>query len=81
MNCRELVEFLMQYMEEELPPSERTSFEDHVQSCPPCLLYLETYRVTIRAGRAAYCGESNRLPGDVPEDLIRAILNARRELS
>ena len=72
MNCRECTEFILRYLEGELPAEEAASFEVHMDRCPPCLRYLAQYKLTVRAGKTA-CGET----AEVPEELIRAILNSR----
>ena len=78
MNCREFIEFLMEYLSERLSPAERAVFEEHIACCPSCVAYLKMYEDTIKLGKAACgCGEEAPPPGDVPEDLIRAILAAR----
>jgi len=77
MTCRDFVEFLMRYVEGELPDDARETFEDHTRLCPPCLSYLDTYRETIHLGKGACCPEDDALPADVPEKLIQAILAAR----
>lgn len=77
MTCREFVEFLMAYLDEELPGGQRRVFEGHLQDCPPCKTYLETYRETVELGRRVCDGEVAP-PEDVPESLVRAILAARR---
>ncbi len=77
MNCQECVEFLMAYLEGTLPPEELRVFEEHMRRCPPCVDYLETYRRTVELGKAACRCESEEIPAEVPEGLIRAILAAR----
>jgi anti-sigma factor RsiW len=77
MTCRELIEFLMAYLDGELPPEERARFDEHLAECPACVDYLRTYQQTIRLEKAA-CAEEPDCK-DVPEELIRAILAARRE--
>lgn len=78
MNCRELAEFLMDYVSNELPAEARDPFEVHLSRCPNCLEYVRQYRVTIVAERRAFnCDED--LP-EVPEELIQAILLARKGL-
>ncbi len=77
MNCRECFEFILRYLDGELPPDEQSSFELHMSRCPPCRRYLAQYQVTVDAGKAA-CAETNAVPGDVPEELIRAILESRK---
>ncbi len=76
MNCREFVDFLMAYLDGELSDAERSAFEQHMQACPPCVTYLETYGETVRLG--GLCGEpEGPVPDEVPEQLVAAILAAR----
>ena len=48
MTCRECVEFLMEYLGDELDPAVRSTFELHLDRCPNCVRYLETYAATTR---------------------------------
>lgn len=77
MNCREFVEFLMDYMEGELSPEQRVTFLTHMDQCPPCITYLETYRETVRLEKCICDDPEGPVPDDVPEDLVAAILAAR----
>jgi anti-sigma factor RsiW len=77
MKCREFVEFLMEYLDGALAEPERRVFEGHVELCPACVNYLETYRETIRLG-SSVCASEDDVPPDVPEELVQAILSARR---
>ena len=77
MTCQELCEFLMQYLDGELPEPERASFAEHVDICPPCLAYLQTYRKTIELGQSICTEPEGDVPDDVPEELVQAILAAR----
>ena len=47
MNCREFYEFILAYMEGDLPEEQRSHFEEHISLCPPCVQYLEQYRQTV----------------------------------
>jgi anti-sigma factor RsiW len=76
MTCREFVDFLMAYLDRELQEGQRGVFEGHMDDCPACRDYLDTYEETIRAGQLA-CGADDPPPEDVPERLIAAILAAR----
>ena len=73
MTCREVAEFLMQYVDGELPAAERAAFDRHVAVCPDCQRYLASYRTTIEAERAAFANDET----EAPEDLVQAILKAR----
>ena len=77
MTCRELVDFLMQYLDAELPEGPLSVFERHLGECPPCQAYLDTYRETIRVSRLACESDQSPVPEDVPDQLVAAILAAR----
>jgi anti-sigma factor RsiW len=75
MTCRELNDFLLDYLEGALPESVRAAFEEHLGLCEECVVYLEEYREVVRLGRA--CGEEHDAAEEAPEELVRAILAAR----
>jgi len=78
MKCRELADFLMDYVSGELPEENRAHFELHLDRCRNCREYLVQYEGCVKAGRIA-CGEtSDELPANVPEDLVKAVLAARK---
>lgn len=78
MTCRELADFLMDYLNEELPVDVRLAFEEHLSLCPNCVAYMATYRTTIELGRRAFADDAAEVAADVPADLVRAILSARK---
>lgn len=78
MTCRECLDFILGYLEGDLPADERETFERHLAHCPPCECYLRQYKATVSATKAAFSEPSEHLPGDVPEELIAAILHSRR---
>jgi predicted anti-sigma-YlaC factor YlaD len=49
--CQELAEFLSDYLEGVLTPSECASFDRHLAGCRDCTLYVEQMRLTIAASR------------------------------
>ncbi len=77
MTCRESADFIVDYLTGDLAPEETTAFERHVSRCPNCPEYLAQYKATIEAGRAAFRDPDAAVPGDVPEDMVRAILAAK----
>jgi anti-sigma factor RsiW len=82
MNCREFTEFLHEFLFGNLPAAERAEFEKHLAECPWCVAYLDSYRKTIQLGQAAFTTtEDAPPPGDAPEELIQAILQARARSS
>lgn len=78
LTCRELVEFLADYLDGRLPPPRLEAFNRHLAACPSCVAYARSYEVAARLGREAFGRSDEPLPPEVPEDLVRAILAARR---
>lgn len=78
LTCRDLADFLMEFQDGTLPLRQRLVFRMHLLLCPPCRRYVKQYRRAIDLGRDALCGDDEALPDDVPEELVRAILSARR---
>jgi anti-sigma factor RsiW len=78
VTCRDFVEFLMDYLSGNLPDVQRDEFDRHMADCVACVAYLKTYQETIALGKAAFAKPDDDLPDDVPEDLTKAILAARR---
>jgi len=78
LTCREFVEFLGDYLSGELSPDQVMAFDAHLARCPSCVNYANTYRETTRLAKAALRCDEEPVPADVPEELVRAILAARR---
>jgi len=51
MTCRQLVELLIDFVSDELPAEHRELIEQHLRICPPCVVYMETYKMTIHLSR------------------------------
>ena len=77
MTCRELTDFLIDYVEGELTLEERTRFDDHLRVCSDCVTYLRGYEQTIRLGKAVCKEDHDAVDDAVPEELVQAILAAR----
>lgn len=77
MNCQELVDFLMDYLDGTLPPEQAASFKEHLGCCPPCVIYVQSYEWCIRIEKQCMCEEETF--ADVPEGLVKAILAARKQ--
>ena len=78
MTCRELADFLDEYLANRLSGDVRTQFEHHLRVCPNCRRYLTSYEAGVQLGKHAFDDEKAPLPADVPEELVEAILAARR---
>jgi anti-sigma factor RsiW len=81
VNCREFTEFLHEYLFGNLSTEERDEFEKHLAECPWCTAYLDSYRKTMQLEQTAFSAPPDAPPpSDAPEELIQAILKARRSV-
>jgi len=78
ITCRELTEFLDDYLAGELDSQRTEIVRKHLAVCPDCVNYLESYRRTIALGRSAMIDSGAPAPTDVPAGLIKAIRAARQ---
>ena len=78
ITCKEFEEFVLSYLNGELQVKQQSMFEWHIRICRECREYLAAYQRSIELGRAVLHAPDQSLPGDVPEDLIKAILKARK---
>lgn len=76
ITCRELLDFLYDYVEGTLPAPTLFEFERHLAVCPSCVNYLASYRHTRTIGRLAHRPDEDG--ADLPEALVQSILAARR---
>ena len=80
MTCRELIGFLDDYISDSQSASIREEFERHLGVCRACREYLGMYRDTVSLTRMMRSDPDGPVPADVPEDLVRAVLTARRSM-
>ena len=79
MTCREFADFMMDYLLGELSSESRAEFEYHLSLCSNCRTYLAGYEESVKLGRRAFDDDDAALPAEVPEQLVHAILSARRQ--
>jgi|CXWL01.1.fsa_nt_gi anti-sigma factor RsiW len=72
LTCREVIEFILAYLDDELDATTRRELDRHLAVCPSCVAYLAGYRSTIRLARGAAAE-----PADVPDELVAAIVASR----
>lgn len=77
MTCKEAIDFLGNYLDGALPWRERLVFHWHLAFCRHCREYLSSYAETVRQTRALR-SDVDLETQDVPAELVRAILAARR---
>ena len=78
INCRQFEDFILAYLEGELTDKQRFVFELHLKVCRECRDYLAAYRRTVEVFRRAFEEPEAPVPDEVPEDLVKAVLAARR---
>lgn len=76
LSCREATDFLMAYVDGELPEPVRREFDLHLGVCSDCRTYLHSYKQTVAMGKAACRCEHADAGEQMPEDLVKAILAA-----
>ena len=81
MTCRDAADFMLDYLAGELPDAARETFERHLAQCRNCVQYLLQYRATIALERSAFDDDLEpAIAAGVPEELVAAILAARRHM-
>ena len=75
MNCQQFTQFIMDWLDGELPADQAQVFETHIGLCPPCENYLAQYKSTVELARD--CVPDEVVPTEIPEELVRAILAAK----
>jgi anti-sigma factor RsiW len=73
--CQRLLELLHDFVSGELNAADVASLQAHLQQCPPCEIYVQTYRLTITMTRTLPLAE---IPSDTAERLLKAL---KRECS
>lgn len=76
--CREVIEFLDDFVSRRLPADQMAEFEAHLGICPACRDFLKTYSDTIALSRGAMKEAAGQGAARMPEDLVKAVLAARR---
>ena len=79
ITCRELEDFIIDYLEDTLPGRQRMIFNLHLRMCRDCRSYLEAYKGVTALGKVAFNEPDEAVSNDVPEGLVKAILAARDE--
>lgn len=77
ITCEEFEDFILAYLEDELPPKQKTVFEMHLKLCRECRDYLRAYKASMALAQQAMSERERAEIGAVPEDLVKAVLDAR----
>lgn len=79
MTCKDFVEFLNDYVDDELSAERRAMFERHLSICPDCTAYLQSYRATMTRSVWSMGRSVDRVGDELPPELLQAILEARQK--
>lgn len=71
VTCKELIDFLDDYVAGDLPPARAELFERHLTRCRSCFAYVHSYRETIRLARAATRPSIETVPPELLALLLR----------
>jgi anti-sigma factor RsiW len=76
ISCQELVELVSDYIEHTLPADEAAAFEQHLNFCDGCVVYVDQVRRTIDA-----VGDLREedVPAQTKEKLMTAFRDWRRK--
>ena len=77
ITCRKFEDFILAYLEDELPERQHFVFELHTKVCRECRDYLGAYRRTMEISKRAFRQEDDPISDEVPEDLVKAVLAAK----
>jgi anti-sigma factor RsiW len=70
IGCPECVELLADYIDGSLPPDQTELLEWHLDGCPPCVAFVNTYRGTVDAARRLREHPETKLPAELRQKLI-----------
>ena len=74
MECRQIAEMLGEYLDGTLPKETRELLEWHIESCAPCVAFVNTYRGTVDAARKL---RDTAIPPELKQRLV-SVLRARQ---
>lgn len=77
ITCRQFEDFIIAYLEGGLSDREHRLFEIHLKICRECKEYLAAYQASMEAAKLGLSEEGAKLPEDVPEDLVAAVIASR----
>jgi predicted anti-sigma-YlaC factor YlaD len=77
MECRRIAELLGDYLDGTVPKETRELIEWHIESCAPCVAFVNTYRGTVNATLRL---RETPIPPELKQRLL-SVLRARQASS
>lgn len=72
VGCRQIVDLLVDYLDGSLDRPTAESLHAHLEGCPPCIAFLNTYKGTVKAARKL-------TETDIPPELKERLLSFLRD--
>ena len=66
-SCKKITDLICNYLAGRLSPTVKRAFERHLQMCPDCVNFLNTYKKTVSLTGALRAGE---LPAEVRANVL-----------
>jgi len=82
IDCESLENFVVEFLDGQLPQETRQAFLKHIEECKHCKEYLQSYRKSIDLSKAALNGDDTNAAnqdGAIPDKLVEAIMAASRK--
>jgi anti-sigma factor RsiW len=70
IGCPECVELLADYIDGALPQDQIAQLEWHLDGCPPCVAFVNTYKGTVNAARRLREQPETNLSAELRQKLI-----------
>ena len=67
IGCAECIDLLSDYVDGILPEKQAKALEWHIESCPPCVVFVNTYKGTVDAAKRL---RETSLPSELRDRLI-----------
>jgi anti-sigma factor (TIGR02949 family) len=75
LRCREIIDLLADYLDGSLPSETAKNLEAHLEGCPPCIAFVNTYRGTVNVVRRLSAAE---IPPELRDRLISFLRERKR---
>lgn len=75
LECRRIAELLGDYIDGTLPQATRELIDWHIESCQPCVAFVNTYRGTLQATRRL---SETPIPPELKQRLLK-VLRTRQD--
>jgi len=79
LTCKQFDEFMMDYLEGNLPFWQKVACGLHVRMCRKCAKFVDQYRRVVLLEKNAFVAPGDSIPEVVPEELVKAALACRKQ--